>query len=75
MYIIEFQGVGEHIIIKGGARITTEYLTGNSMGLDKDRFLENLYRHSNSEQLLEFGFISICILKGNFRLKEHAILN
>ena len=57
-------GLGEHIIIKGGARFTTEYLAENLSDFDKNEFLENLYSSHYDDQILEFGFISVCRLKG-----------
>lgn len=60
-------GLGEHIIIKGGARNVTEYLANNSLDNDdKNSFLENLYRYSDG-RILEFGFLSVCIFKGDFQ--------
>lgn len=57
-------GVGEHVIIKGGSRFATEYLIRNSLDVDKSTFLKNLYYLDHNEQILEFGFISICNFKG-----------
>lgn len=58
-------GVGEHVIIKGGSRFATEYLIRNSFEVDRKTFLKNLYHLDYNEQILEFGFISICNFKGN----------
>jgi hypothetical protein len=52
----------------------TEYLANNSLDSDdKNQFLEKLYRYSDG-RILEFGFLSVCILKGNSQVSGPDVI-
>lgn len=55
-------GIGEQIIVKGGARTLIDHVLNHSSDIQADNFLDNLYRSFLDAQILEFGFmfVSLC---------------
>ncbi len=55
------QGIGEQIVIKGGARSVIEYLCSSSIDFEISDFLKDLYRPYDDECEIEFGFLGLSV--------------
>lgn len=60
------KGIGEQIIIKGGARTLIEYMTSSSGEVESSLFLSNLYSPLTEDCESEFGFLCVAVSKSNF---------
>lgn len=63
-----FVGIGEQIIIKGGARTFTDYALNPSIDFSSHEFLENFYQCCGDEPKAEFGFLHISVSSGLIEL-------
>ena len=59
-------GIGEQIIVKGGARTLIDHVLNHSSDIQADNFLDNLYRSFLDTEILEFGFMFVSLCCGKY---------